>query len=286
MRSPSAMRSRFAAICRGCSARRSALRPLAQATPEAPSRFKLVGVMAPRSSTAQAEVGQGLALIAVDGKPAKPYAVGARLDSDLVLQAVGLRTASIGPAQGARSVLLELPALPPPNSGVLPPPGGGSDRAAGAGRRSRRRRALRSEDRRECSRRSRPRRRRKPLRPHSRNGALPGQGGRRRTRARWRGATVGVPQAPIMQPAQVAPGPALAAAGAEPADAGRPAQPIATVLALRRERGDRPDWPFRRRRGRPGWRGSRGSEPRRRPAPACRPGCGRSRRPGCGSGTG
>jgi len=96
---------------------------LAQATPEAPSRFKLVGVMAPRSGSAQTEVGHGLALIAVDGKPAKPYAVGARLDSDLVLQSVGLRTASLGPAQGARSVLLELPALVPAHSGVLPPVG-------------------------------------------------------------------------------------------------------------------------------------------------------------------
>jgi general secretion pathway protein C len=93
---------------------------LARAAPEAPSRFKLVGVMAPRGSERQAEPGQGLALIAVDGKPAKAYAVGARLDSDLVLQSVSLRTASIGPAQGARSVLLELPALAPPNSGVLP----------------------------------------------------------------------------------------------------------------------------------------------------------------------
>ena len=96
---------------------------VAQGVPEAPSRFKLVGVMAPRSSTAQAEPGYGVALIAVDGKPAKPYAVGARVDSDLVLQSVGLRTASIGPAQGARSVLLELPALAAPNSGVLPPIG-------------------------------------------------------------------------------------------------------------------------------------------------------------------
>ena len=96
---------------------------VAQGAPEAPSRFKLVGVMAPRSSTARAEPGHGLALIAVDGKPAKAYAVGARVDSDLVLQSVGLRTASIGPAQGARSVLLELPALAPPNSGVLPPAG-------------------------------------------------------------------------------------------------------------------------------------------------------------------
>jgi general secretion pathway protein C len=93
------------------------------AAPEAPSRFKLVGVMAPRNPTVQAEPGQGVALIAVDGKPAKPYAVGARLDSDLVLQSVGLRTASLGPARGGRSVVLELPRLPPPNSGVLPPPG-------------------------------------------------------------------------------------------------------------------------------------------------------------------
>jgi len=76
--------------------------------------------MAPRSSAARAEPGHGLALIAVDGKPPKAYAVGSRLDSDLVLQSVGMRTASIGPAQGTRSVLLELPALAPPNSGVLP----------------------------------------------------------------------------------------------------------------------------------------------------------------------
>ena len=95
-----------------------------QAAPEAPSRFKLVGVMAPRDRDRQAEAGQGVALIAVDGKPPKPFAVGAHLDSDLVLQSVGLRTASLGPAQGTRSVLLELPALPPPNSGVLPPAGG------------------------------------------------------------------------------------------------------------------------------------------------------------------
>jgi len=107
--------------------------------PEAPSRFKLIGVMAPRPGAAQAEPGYGVALIAVDGKPAKPYAVGARVDSDLVLQSVGLRTASIGPAQGARSVLLELPALAPPNSGVLPPIGMGTPVTAapsipGAGR--------------------------------------------------------------------------------------------------------------------------------------------------------
>jgi general secretion pathway protein C len=93
------------------------------AAPEAPSRFKLVGVMAPRSSTAEAPGSYGLALIAVDGKPAKAFAVGSPLDNDLVLQSVGLRTASIGPAQGARSVLLEIPMLPAAATGVLPGPG-------------------------------------------------------------------------------------------------------------------------------------------------------------------
>ena len=94
-----------------------------ESRPEAPSRFRLVGVMAPRSSTAEGTGAYGLALIAVDGKPPRAFAVGAKLDSDLVLQSVGLRTASIGSAQGARSVLLELPALPAPATGVLPPPG-------------------------------------------------------------------------------------------------------------------------------------------------------------------
>ncbi|MEO8524923.1 MAG: hypothetical protein ABI460_09405 [Caldimonas sp.] len=94
-----------------------------EARPEAPSRFRLVGVMAPKSSTAQGTGAYGLALIAVDGKPPRAFAVGAKLDSDLVLQSVGLRTASLGPAQGVRSVLLELPALPPPATGVLPVPG-------------------------------------------------------------------------------------------------------------------------------------------------------------------
>ena len=101
------------------------------AAPEAPSRFKLVGVMAPRDRAAQAEAGHGVALIAVDGKPPKPFTVGSHLDTDLVLQSVGLRTASLGPADGARSVLLELPVLPPPHSGVLPPLAGGTTAPAG-----------------------------------------------------------------------------------------------------------------------------------------------------------
>ena len=95
-----------------------------EAQPAAPSRFKLVGVMAPRSKDAQSIAGNGLALIAVDGKAPKAFTVGAALESGLVLQSVGLRTASLGPAQGARSMLLELPAVSAPSTGVLPPTGG------------------------------------------------------------------------------------------------------------------------------------------------------------------
>jgi general secretion pathway protein C len=92
--------------------------------PEAASRFKLLGVMAPRGATADQGGAYGLALIAVDGKPPRAYAVGSPLDEGLVLQSVGLRSASIGAREGARSVLLELPPPGAPATGMLPPPVG------------------------------------------------------------------------------------------------------------------------------------------------------------------
>ena len=92
----------------------------AAALPEASSRFRLLGVMAPKASAKPDAAGQGVALIAVDGKPARAFAVGAQLDTDLVLQAVSLRTASIGPPEGAASVRLEIPLLPAPATGTLP----------------------------------------------------------------------------------------------------------------------------------------------------------------------
>lgn len=88
--------------------------PVAPA-PELASRFKLLGVMAGRSGS-----GSGYALIAVDAKPARAYAVGAALDGDLVLQSVSLRSAAIGPAQGSAALTLEVPALPAPATGSLP----------------------------------------------------------------------------------------------------------------------------------------------------------------------
>ena len=92
----------------------------AVASPEAAARFKLLGIMAPDPRRAADSHG-GLALIAVDDKPARAYAVGARLDDDLVLQSVSLRTASIGPAQGQTTLQLELPALPAAATGTLAP---------------------------------------------------------------------------------------------------------------------------------------------------------------------
>lgn len=99
----------------------------AVAAPEVSSRFKLLGIMAPKGTqAAAAPSGSGVALIAVDGKPPKAFVVGSQLDGDLVLQSVSLRTASIGPAQGAASVKLELPALPAAATGTLAPFASGS----------------------------------------------------------------------------------------------------------------------------------------------------------------
>ncbi len=88
------------------------------APPPEASRFQLAGVVAPRT----AESPEGVALIAVDGKPAKHYRVGSKIDGEWVLQAVGRRSASIGPAQGDPVAVLELPVLPEPSTGRLPPP--------------------------------------------------------------------------------------------------------------------------------------------------------------------
>ncbi|WP_374592208.1 hypothetical protein [Aquabacterium sp.] len=80
------------------------------------SRFKLLGVIAPREGSGA----DGVALIAVDGKPPRAYHVGSRLDRDLVLQFVNQRGASVGPANGPAAGMLSAPTLPPPSTGVLP----------------------------------------------------------------------------------------------------------------------------------------------------------------------
>ena len=68
------------------------------------SRFSLIGVLSGRNS------GGGAALIAVDGKPAKPFRVGAAVDEGLVLQALGPRQAQLGrDADGPATLTLDMP---------------------------------------------------------------------------------------------------------------------------------------------------------------------------------
>ncbi len=220
---------------------------VAGAAPEAPSRYKLLGVMAPRSKAAQAEEGRGVALIAVDGKPAKAYAIGARLDGDLVLQSVGLRTAAIGTAQGRAascSSCRRCPCPIPASCRRLPAA------AARCRRRSRRGRHRRL---------SRARRSRRAWSTVC-----------RRSPNRHRAASPFLPRCHR---------------SAASADAGRRQHALA-ARPLSRGKAGRPDWRSRRRRSRPGHRGRRESAPRRPAAPGSRPGSDRSRRPGCGSGTG
>jgi len=71
------------------------------------ANFKLVGVIAQGS--------QGSALIAVDGKPPKPFRVGSEVGNGLVLRAVSSRTAQLASAMNTpASVTLELPKLAQP----------------------------------------------------------------------------------------------------------------------------------------------------------------------------
>ena len=76
----------------------------AAAAPTLASRFQLQGVMAGGPDV-------GAALIAVDGKPAKPYRVGAVVADGMVLQSAQGRRVTLGAAiDGPQALVLELPA--------------------------------------------------------------------------------------------------------------------------------------------------------------------------------
>jgi len=89
------------------------------AASELAGRIKLIGVVAPQGGS-----GQGVALIAIDGKPPRAVRLGATVDGELVLQALTQRGAEIGPANGAAVVTLDLPLMQPPAVGALPPVAG------------------------------------------------------------------------------------------------------------------------------------------------------------------
>lgn len=70
-------------------------------------RFRLAGVVA--------AVGNGgLALIAVDGKPAGTFRVGDAVDGEIVVRSVAVHTANLGLRDGSQTITLEMaPALAP-----------------------------------------------------------------------------------------------------------------------------------------------------------------------------
>ena len=78
---------------------------VADAAPPADGRFKLLGVVAPRP-------GQrfGLALISVDGQPARVARVGAEVAPGVTLVSVGHLRAELG-GSGGPAIVLELPRL-------------------------------------------------------------------------------------------------------------------------------------------------------------------------------
>ncbi len=89
----------------------------ALAEPIADERFQLIGVVSPPSRQAARE---GVALIAVDGKPAKAFRVGAVVEGDNVLQTVAARGVTLGPRNGPALVALNLPPPAPAATGMLP----------------------------------------------------------------------------------------------------------------------------------------------------------------------
>ena len=92
-------------------------------------RFQLLGVIAPRSGTSGA-----LALVAVDGQPAKAWRVGARIEDDTALLAVSKRSADFGPPGGPKAFTLDLPEPAAPETGTLPSAVSGDSGGAVPGR--------------------------------------------------------------------------------------------------------------------------------------------------------
>lgn len=93
-----------------------------EATPEpevaASTRLRLLGVVAPRNPRA-ADAGEGVALIEVDGV-ARTVRVGAVVDGELRLLRVEARSASLGVAGQAPSLVLQLSPPSTPATGSLP----------------------------------------------------------------------------------------------------------------------------------------------------------------------
>jgi general secretion pathway protein C len=108
------------AVVRMLGGGRSPTDPAQSAPPPESSRFRLLGVMAPPEGRS----GPGVALLSIDGKPPRAYALGSVVEGELTLQALGQRSATFGRGSGGAAFTLELPPLPPPQTGApqaLPP---------------------------------------------------------------------------------------------------------------------------------------------------------------------
>jgi general secretion pathway protein C len=81
--------------------------------PEA-SRFQLVGLVAGGAGA------PGVALLSVDGAPARAFRVGAAVDGQWVVLRIDRAEVALGPAGAAPVVRLPAAAMPPPAVGTLP----------------------------------------------------------------------------------------------------------------------------------------------------------------------
>jgi general secretion pathway protein C len=96
------------------------------AAPASTGDFKLVGVVAPRESVAGS---QWVALIAVNGEPARAFSIGAMVDGDIVLRAVSARGAILGPREGSVAMALEVQPAPATGMTQLPTAASGLESA-------------------------------------------------------------------------------------------------------------------------------------------------------------
>ncbi len=92
-------------------------------------RLQLLGVVAPRQEGGRA----GVALLVLDGKPARAYRLGQVVDGELVVQTISQRQVQIGAQGGPAAVSLDMPLMPAAATGSLPPPEGATSSMSGQG---------------------------------------------------------------------------------------------------------------------------------------------------------
>lgn len=93
----------------------------AQAAAPTDTRFKLIGLAAPRAAAAQSN--EGVALLSIDDGPPRAVRVGQWVDGQTQLLAVTARTADLG-RDGVVRAQLRLESPPPASTGTLPPTSG------------------------------------------------------------------------------------------------------------------------------------------------------------------